>query len=84
MPEGKDPLRTLDDPEPTSILLGPNCGFSMGPATIPSEKVGFHAARYKSQVTLNCGYRILFEQSKPNAFWRFWYWFLLGWKWENL
>lgn len=107
MPEGKDKFRTLDDPEPTSGPLDPNCinpdgsiwignvrkdqitagtiNWPLGEVTtVPGEKLGFHSPRYKTRLIINCGYQILYEQPMPNRFRRFWYWFLLGWKWENL
>ncbi len=44
----------------------------------------FDTLRYQSQLTLHCGYQILFETPMPNRFWRAMQWVLLGWKWENL
>lgn len=38
---------------------------------------------YKSKLVITPQFEILFEHAKPNFFHRFFYWFLLGWKWEN-
>jgi hypothetical protein len=58
--------------------------FPPGWGTVPDVELGIHAPRYKSRLILNCGYQILFEEPIPNRFWRFWQWFLLGWKWQKL
>ena len=38
---------------------------------------------YKSRLTINTNFTIDFISEMPNAWWRFWQWLLLGWKWEG-
>jgi hypothetical protein len=41
--------------------------------------------KFKSTLLIQDGYiKINFLKEKPNFWWRFWYWALLGWKWEDI
>ncbi|MDD5517879.1 MAG: hypothetical protein PHV98_00825 [Candidatus Omnitrophica bacterium] len=39
---------------------------------------------YKSKLVLMPEFSIMFVTKKPNWWWRFWQWFLLGWRWEDV
>ena len=38
----------------------------------------------KARLNINEGFLIESVEKRPNAWWRFWQYFLLGWKWEKL
>lgn len=51
---------------------------------VPSTvNMRIHVPTAQSRLTVNEGLRIDFPVAQPNAWWRFWQWLLLGWRWEN-
>jgi len=40
--------------------------------------------RAKCELIINEGFIIRFTRRKPCAWWRLWYWILLGWRWRDV
>jgi hypothetical protein len=38
----------------------------------------------RSILTITSEFKIEYRKSPPNRWWRFWYWALLGWRWEKV
>jgi hypothetical protein len=78
MPEGKDKFRTLDDPDPVDIR-----GFS-----VKDVNADVTAGRIVAGAFYADGLRTGYSQTcvpvgRPNLWRRFWWWFLLGVRWES-
>ena len=45
---------------------------------------GYLETRVRSALVISPMFRVMMTTPKPNAWWRFWYWALLGWRWEDV
>ncbi len=81
MPEEKNKFRTLDDPAPLDFT-----GFSVNDVDISKNPIT--AGRIVAGAFYADGLRTGYSQTRvpigrPNVWRRFWWWFLLGVRWES-
>jgi len=87
-------MRTLDDPipdppgsgdrdraavSPLGIAIANGTIGEFGPASGKLISLAFYADGLRTQ-----GWRVKLPIGRPNLWRRFWYWALLGWKWEKV
>lgn len=55
-------------------------------STFPNEKyqTKIKVSKYLSKLIISPNVCFYFEHKKPNIWWRFWQYILLGWRWENI